>query len=61
MWQELAKALCLVLVLEGIMPLVALARWRGAVVLLAQMDERSLRIIGLVSMLLGVGLLFLVK
>lgn len=61
MWQEIARALCLVLVLEGIMPFVAPARWRHAMTVLAAMDDRALRVIGLLSMLLGAGLLFFIK
>lgn len=61
MWYDLAKALCLVLVIEGIIPFLAPARWRNLVQLLAQVDDRTLRIVGLVSMALGVGLLYLLK
>jgi len=61
MWDELAKAFCLMLVLEGVMPFVAPARWRDMVEKLAQVDDRSMRIIGLVSMMIGAGVLFLLK
>lgn len=61
MWLDLAKALCLVLVIEGIIPFVAPARWRSLVQTMAQIDDRSMRIVGLVSMVVGAGLLFLLK
>lgn len=61
MGQDFIAAMCLVLVLEGILPFLAPGRWRGMVLSLAQVDERSIRIIGLCSMLLGAGLLYLVK
>jgi uncharacterized protein len=61
MWYELAKAFCLLLVLEGIMPFVAPGRWRQVAEQLARIDDRSMRIIGAVSMLVGAVLLFLVK
>jgi len=61
MWYELAKAFCLMLVLEGVMPFVAPGRWRNVAEKLAQVDDRSMRIIGLVSMLIGAGALFLLK
>ena len=61
MWDELAKAFCLMLVLEGVMPFVAPARWRNMAEMLARVDDRTMRIIGLASMLLGAGLLFLLK
>jgi uncharacterized protein YjeT (DUF2065 family) len=59
MWYELARAFCLMLVLEGIMPFVAPARWRKVAEMLARVDDKSMRITGLVSMLTGAGLLFL--
>jgi len=61
MWYELAKAFCLMLVLEGVMPFIAPARWRNVAHMLAQVDDRTMRIIGLVSMLIGAGALFLLK
>ena len=61
MWYELAKAFCLMLVLEGVMPFIAPARWRNVAEMLAQVNDRTMRIIGLTSMLIGAGLLFLLK
>lgn len=61
MWEDLGKALCLMLVLEGIIPFLYPARWRNLVVRLAIVSDRQLRIMGLVSMLVGVGLLYIVK
>lgn len=61
MWQDLSAALCLVLVIEGIMPFVAPGRWRSMAYLLTQLEDRPLRIAGLCSMLLGAGLLFIVR
>lgn len=59
MWQELGIALCLMLVLEGILPFLYPRRWRETIVQLAQLPERQLRIVGLSSMLLGTALLYL--
>ncbi|KJS09046.1 MAG: hypothetical protein VR73_03525 [Gammaproteobacteria bacterium BRH_c0] len=61
MWLDLAQALCLVLVIEGIIPFVAPARWRKLVQSMAQIDDRTMRIVGFVSMVVGAGLLFLLK
>lgn len=61
MWEELGKALCLMLVLEGIIPFLYPARWRNLVVRLAIVSDRQLRIMGLISMAVGVGLLYIVK
>ncbi len=60
MWEELGKALCLMLVLEGIMPFLYPGRWRRLVATLATVNDRQLRIMGLASMLLGAGLLYLI-
>ncbi|HLS97290.1 MAG: DUF2065 domain-containing protein [Porticoccaceae bacterium] len=61
MWLDLAKAFCLVLVIEGIMPFVAPARWRNLAQLMAQIDDRTMRIVGFTSMMLGAVLLFFLK
>ena len=61
MWQELGSALCLVLVIEGMLPFLAPGAWRGLVQQLAETDDRAIRVTGLVMMLLGAGLLTLVR
>jgi uncharacterized protein YjeT (DUF2065 family) len=58
MWQELGIALCLLLVLEGILPFLYPRQWRGALVQLAQLSDRQLRLMGLASMLLGTTFLY---
>ncbi len=60
MWKEGLIALCLVFVIEGIMPFVSPGQWRQALLLLIQMDDRKIRIMGLTSMLIGTALLYLV-
>lgn len=57
MWYEISKALCLVLVLEGVLPFLAPGRWRRTLSLLTALDDRAIRAIGFVSMLIGAGLL----
>ncbi len=61
MGKELAVALCLVLVIEGILPFLAPARWRHMALTLAQTDDRTIRIIGLGSMLIGTLMLYLLR
>lgn len=61
MWVELATAFCLMLVIEGIMPFIAPSRWRTMAQLLAQVDDRTMRMMGFMSMLIGAILLFLVR
>jgi len=57
----LIKALCLVLVIEGIPLFLAPNRAREAASQVARMPGRSLRILGLVLMVLGAGLLLLMR
>jgi uncharacterized protein len=61
MWEEFAKAFCLMLVLEGVIPFLYPTRWRRLVASLAQISDRQLRFIGLGSMLMGAGLLYLIQ
>ena len=61
MWRDLASALCLVLVIEGLLPFLSPRGWRGLVRQLAAVDDRTLRVTGLVMMLLGAGLLTIVR
>ena len=61
MWHDIAVALCLVFVIEGMMPFISPGQWRKMVLNVAQMDDRSMRIMGLVSMVIGIGLLYLVN
>jgi len=60
MWVKLLMALALVLVIEGIMPFLNPAGWRRMIAMAAQLDDVTLRAIGLTSMVLGVVLLYLV-
>lgn len=61
MVQDLLAALCLVLVIEGIMPFLTPSGWRNMMLTLVQTDDKNIRLLGLMSMLLGAGLLFVVK
>ena len=61
MWQDLAVALCLVFVIEGIVPFLYPRRWREMVMMLSEVDDRTMRLVGLMSMLLGTGLLYLIR
>lgn len=60
MWESLAQALCLVLIIEGILPFVDPKRWRRLVFTLAAVTDRQVRLVGLGSMLLGALLLCLI-
>ncbi|EAR60365.1 DUF2065 domain-containing protein [Neptuniibacter caesariensis] len=58
---ELAIGFCLMLILEGIIPFLYPQRWRNLVQQLALVSNRSLRLMGLASMLLGVVALYIVN
>ena len=61
MWHELAIAFCLMLVIEGILPFVAPGRWRRMLMMLDQIDDATMRWIGLASMLTGTVLLLIIN
>ncbi len=61
MWHEILVALSLVFVIEGILPFVSPGQWRQVLAMLIQMDDRRIRIMGLVSMLIGTALLYLLR
>lgn len=60
MWNELLIAVALILVIEGIMPFINPAGLRKMMLLATQMDDNTLRVIGLASMVSGLVLLYLV-
>ena len=61
MWQELLIALALVMVIEGIFPFLNPQAMRRMMRVVSEMDDRSLRISGFVSMLLGLAMLYIVR
>jgi uncharacterized protein len=61
MWHDLWVAMALLLVVEGIWPFLSPNGMRQMLLMLAQQDNRALRISGLISMVCGVLLLYLVN
>jgi uncharacterized protein YjeT (DUF2065 family) len=61
MWHDLLVALALLLVIEGIWPFLSPNSMREILLVIAQQDNRSLRISGFISMVAGVVLLYLVN
>ena len=57
MLEELGRAVGLMLVFEGIIPFLSLNRWRNMAASMANVDNKSMRFIGLFSMLIGLCLL----
>ena len=57
LWQDVARALGLVLVLEGLWPFLSPARWRNAMLRVSTLDDRLLRSFGLAMMICGLVVL----
>ena len=55
---DLWVALCLVLVIEGLVPFASPGAWKAMVLRAQEIDERALRIYGLVLMVLGTLMLY---
>jgi uncharacterized protein YjeT (DUF2065 family) len=61
MWGDFLAAIALVMVLEGLMPFLSPSRMKRTFASISQMDERTLRIIGLFAMVAGALLLYFVR
>ena len=61
MWHELAVAGCLMLVIEGIIPFISPGRWRKMLLMLDQIADNTMRMIGFASMLTGTVLLLIIN
>lgn len=61
LWNDLLRALCLVVVIEGLWPLLAPDRWKSVLTQVVQIDNRSLRIAGAVAVGSGLILLHLLR
>ena len=61
MWHDILVATALLLILEGILPFLNPQGLRQMLTTMSQMDDKSLRIGGLVSMIAGLILLYLVN
>lgn len=61
MWNDLLVVIALVLVFEGVIPFLAPEKFRQAMAQLSQLSNQVIRIIGLVSMTLGIIFLTIIK
>ena len=57
----LVPAIALMLVIEGLLPLAAPRRWRNVFRQMTEMTDGQLRFIGLMSVTIGVAMLFLFR
>ena len=60
-WAEILTALALVLIIEGMVPFVGPGKYRQIVAQMAQLSDNHLRTVGLVIMIAGLVLLFIVR
>ena len=60
-WTDLFAALAIVCIIEGIMPFINPSAMKRLLARMASMEEREMRIAGLVSMLAGLAVLYLVR
>jgi len=60
-WTDLLAALAIVCIIEGIMPFSSPDAMKRLLARMAAMEDREMRIVGLVSMLVGLAILFLVR
>jgi len=61
MWKELFIAFALLLVIEGIMPFINPNAWRKALETTSKLNNNTVRLIGFLSMMSGVILLYLIQ
>ncbi|GAB4393600.1 MAG: DUF2065 domain-containing protein [Gammaproteobacteria bacterium] len=57
MWQNFLAAFALLLVFEGVLPFLSPDNWRQMLGKMMNLDNRTLRIVGFVSMMLGTAIL----
>jgi len=61
MWQDFLVAISLVLVIEGLLPTISPDGYKKALSTFMQMDSKHVRTWGLLSMILGVTILYIIK
>ncbi|MCK5876816.1 MAG: DUF2065 domain-containing protein [Candidatus Marithrix sp.] len=60
MWEELGIAISLIFIIEGMLPFLNPTGWRKTLKNISEMKDKTLRTTGLLSMIFGVILLYLV-
>ena len=60
-WTEILTAVALVLIIEGMVPFIGPGKYRQIVAQMAQLSDNHLRTVGLVIMIAGLLLLFIVR
>lgn len=60
-WLTFIDAIALVFIIEGIMPFLRPESYKRYMQIMCQQSDGSIRIFGLVSMIIGCGVLYLVR
>lgn len=60
-WTDLFAALAIVCILEGVMPFINPSAMKRLLSRIASLEDRDMRIAGLISMAIGLTILFLVR
>lgn len=60
-WQDFGTAFALMLIFEGISPFIMPDRFRRMAEYIQQADNQSIRVIAMLSMISGLGLLFWIR
>ncbi len=60
-WDNLAAALALVMVIEGLLPFLSPSRFRLTLLTAAALSDKVLRVLGLLAMLAGLATLYWVR
>jgi uncharacterized protein YjeT (DUF2065 family) len=60
-WTDLFAALAIVCIIEGVMPFINPIGMKRLLSRMAALEEREMRVAGLVSMAVGLAILFLVR
>ncbi len=60
-WTEILTALALVLIIEGLLPFASPGRYRQMVAEIVRLSDNHIRNVGLVVILVGLVLLYLVR
>ncbi len=60
-WTDLLAAFALYLVIEGLLPFFSPESWRKSLMMISSLSDGQLRFFGLASMIVGLGLLLVVR
>lgn len=60
-WKQLIWIMSAAFVLEGILPFIQPSYWRKLMSILIKQSDSSIRIVGLSSMILGLGIMYVTR